>query len=201
MTRQNQRIVRLAQGLDNIATKVHNTFEHIAHELHHADGRPAGTMGDGGSRATDSTTIVERTVITRTTLTNHLTQLDDDMTAIDNIIRSMHHTCDQALRTRTPDKQADRGLCHADPGYAGYLTPLAEGGWFSPTCTNLSRTIKPGLCESCRSRLDRYRERAELKPADDERNIHHDSQTFITDHGVAHTRPIHQQSHTNAPAV
>lgn len=212
-TREATRIRAASTLLDNLATKIDLALDHIRDELAtqhdsyptQAPGAAAPTA-DGptvvrvcpsceGEGCDDcgpvETTAVERAVFARHQLENQREQIRDDVTAIVRILESCYRTCDHIIATRLPPpKPMEKGLCYADPGKAGYMVPLADGGWHDPTCNNLSRTFKPGPCDRCAKAEQRWRAKAEQKPLVDDRPVTHDSLTFTTDNGVAHTRPI-----------
>lgn len=173
----------LAARLERLAETVWQAKDHIAREYAATDGMAAGA-GDDGSRSTDGTSTVERTVIARAHLAGNAAQINDDLDTIDNIIRSCIRTCNQAIGTRAP-RQQER--CTANPGLDGYSLPL-PAGWHDPLCTNPPRS-STGLCDACRMRLARWRIARELKPIADERIVTIESYVRAGELGVMHALP------------
>lgn len=178
---------KLQQLLDILTPLVPNAKDHISREFVISDGIAAQSLNDG-SRSSDSTSTVERTIAIRAELLEQMYQINDDLDTVEKILESCIRTCRKAITTRTPTPEQPR--CYIDPGLAGYDTPLSDGGFHDPTCTNFSRTRKPAPCNTCRVRIDRYRARHDEKPLADDRHIEHDSIVDITTAGVAHARPI-----------
>ena len=186
-----RRTIDLANRLTQLAANITNARDHITREYAATDGIAAASLNDG-SRSTDGTSTVERTMMIRLHLAGNAAQINDDLDAIDNIISSCQKTCTKAIGTRAP--QAEPAKCYIDPGLDGYLTPLHDGGFFDPTCNNLSRTSKPGPCQTCHVRLWRYRRTHEIKALEDPMEITFDSDVTISPVGVAHARPLRNVS-------
>lgn len=187
-TPADRRTLDLAARLAQLAANVHAAKDHIAREHANTDGIAAASINDG-SRSTDGTSTVERTMLARLHLANQSAQINDDLDAIDNIIRSCTQTCTKAIGTRAPVVHA---TCYADPGLDGYLIPISDGGWHDATCTDLARSATGGLCDRHRKAAERWRERNDKKPLTDERDIHVDTKIVAGQLGVIHAYPINQ---------
>lgn len=153
------------------------------------DNQPA-PCDDCDARGTVKLTPVERAALKRYELRSRREDIRDLLTAFEALRDSLRHECDAALRTRMPDTTTrEKGTCHADPMLPGYYLPLADGGWFDPTCRRISRTVKPGLCDGCRKRLVRHNDLNGLKPPKDDRVVAFDSTVTMVD-GVAKVRSV-----------
>ena len=184
-TQPDRRLQNLAHTLTTLAHTVPNVIAHIRDELANADGYPHGGSSDGGSRSTNTTSTVEAAVLgPRHALSNRIEQINDDIDALIGIVNHLNIECRTAVSERL--QAPPPSTCTADPGVAGYLVPLDEGGWHDPLCGKVSRTSAGGLCSACRMRLQRWRRAHDLKPLDDD---HQPIQveTRIGVDGVAHT--------------
>lgn len=185
--RINKQAMDLARRIEFNAPNIQNALDHIADEIAWADSHPTATLSDGGSRGNQELNSVEAAVERRWQLAADRAQILDDLKALDDIFTSMMKVVrfTQGVRLKV-----DESRCYTDPGLEGYLLSIEEGGWSNPACTNKPRTGKGGLCDPCRQRLDRYRQRRDLKVLADERDIDYPSTVYIDEQGVAHTRLI-----------
>lgn len=200
----NLRLLDLARTFENLATLARPTLDHIASELTHADGYPTRTPGaapstapnraaydeDGNLLAPVSLTSVESAAETAWRLRADRAQLHDDVEACEAFAKSMRQVMRYAQGTRIATTDVNNGRCYTDPGLDGYLLNDEEGGWSDPGCTKKSRTKKPGMCDACRQRHERWREANQKKTLAEDRPIEHDSDVYTTDVGTAHARPI-----------
>lgn len=145
---------------------------------------------DCDARGTAKITPTERAAVKRYELTSRREDIRDLLDAFEKLRDSLRYECDAALRTRMPEPVTEKGTCHADPLMPGYYEKLADGGWFDPTCRRISRTVKPGLCDACRKRLERYNDEHGLKPPKDERVVKFDSIVHMDEDGVARARGV-----------
>jgi len=175
----------LGQQLIRLDPRITATKDHINREFIATDGI-AATAYDGSPHGNDPGHPVERVILQRAHLLEHMYQINDCLDAIESINRELNRLCNKALGTRIAHT-VER--CYADPGMAGYLVPLEDGGWHDPTCQEASRSASGGLCDKHRKAAERWRERHEMKPLTDERPVTYDSVVrYVND--VAIIRPI-----------
>jgi hypothetical protein len=144
------------------------------------------------ARGTVKLTAVEKAAQKRYELLTRREEIRDLLVSVEELVRSLRHQCDSALRTRAVDPREakrEKPICRADPGLEGYLVPLADGGWHDPTCTRLARSMAGGMCDAHRKQYDRWRERQGLKPLTDERSVQFDSEVHYVE-GVAIVRSV-----------
>lgn len=145
---------------------------------------------DCDARGTIKLTPTERAAVKRYELTAGREDIRDLVASFEQLRDSLRTVCDKVMRTRMPEPVTEKGTCYADALLPGYYEPLVEGGWFDPTCHRISRTVKPGLCDACRKRLERYNDAHGLKPPKDERIVKYDSIVRMDEDGVARAREV-----------
>lgn len=144
---------------------------------------------DCDALGTPKTTPVEQAAFRRYEFETARDDILDAIRAIEELARFIGTKCDWAQRTRMPDKPPEKATCYADPGLTGYLVSLSDGGWHDPLCRNVSRTVKPGLCDGCRKRYERKRDELGLRPLQDDRIVSFDSEVHMVN-GVAVVRGL-----------
>ena len=186
--RPNQRLLAIVRLAEIAAIRDTEAREHARDERATCDGYSRGGAADDGSRATNSSSTTESAMLALIHIDGNIAQLDDDITALAAILNSFLATCAKILATRGPSDKPAATRCTADPGHAGYLVPLDEGGWHDPACVALPRYLA-GLCNTCRVRQNRWRQRMDERELADERVVEYDSKHHIEDNGVAIVRP------------
>lgn len=197
MTTPDRRTLELADRLQRLAEHVTAAKEHIAREYNASDGyatsQPCASPDDTPTKAeydrygnilpNPKLTGPERVGHQRQQLASRAADINDALDSIEQSVTGIGKASTGAIVIRIG---TDR--CSANPDLTGYKITLAAGGWHDPLCRNIPRSAAGGLCDACRNRLARYRERNGLKPATDDRVVDIDSHVALVD-GVAIIRP------------
>jgi hypothetical protein len=183
--RQDRRALHAAGDLEAVAARVAAAKDHITAEILTTDGQVGAQSFSDGGRSADTSSAVERVILARDGLFAERLGIDADLDEIIARIRHLYRACTRAIGLRVPPVEVPR--CYSDPGLAGYLVPLGDGGWFDPLCTNLPRS-KVGQCDACRKRLERWRVRNEQSPLADERPVEFESTVVDGQLGAVHAR-------------
>lgn len=194
------RVLRAAaRDVERLDGRIVEAGEHIVAELAAADGAIGARRFAEGGRSSDGTTAVERTVIARDELAARGESIDADVAQlfvgvdeVATLVERLRTACARAIGTRVP-LPVDR--CHSDPGLAGYLVPLSEGGWFDPTCENAprsssARSASGAQCDRCRMACARWRALNGQPELADEREVDYDSKVTVGELGVCHAKPV-----------
>lgn len=171
----------LAQLFDDAANQIQSCVNHLNTERNTVNAWPASTMGDGGSRSTGSTSRPLAAVLAVASIEANLRQVDDDLDALESVAKSVLRICRRTLGVRAP---VEMPRCSANPDFEGYSIPLADGGWRDVECDGTARSSATySLCDRCRKRFERFRDRTEPL-------VEFDSESWVGDDGVAHSRPV-----------
>jgi hypothetical protein len=188
-----------ARDIERIEERIAEATQHIHAELQATNGAVQAQRFTEGGRSAEQTTVVEATVIARDELADRGVSIVADSTAlfvhvdeVDKLVRRLFSTCARAIGIRVP-LPVDR--CHSDPGLAGYLVPLSEGGWFDPLCSNAprspaARSASGAQCDKCRMACARWRALNGQPALADEREVKYDSKVASGELGVFHAKPV-----------
>lgn len=160
--RPHRQYIALARIMEILATRSAEALEHLTNERLMVDSWPAATMGDGGSRSSDTTSSAERAAMLSTKIDGDISQIIDDMTALASLAASALVVVDRALGFRVPreERESDVKLCSAS-GRDGHLNEYVphsrdpRNGWADPTC--IMPAARGALCEACYVRERRWR--------------------------------------------